>query len=134
MGLVLIVDNDPKTAEVIGRAVRALGRETSIVCSGEDALQSLGERLPDLVLIDADMPGMSGVQTLELIRWMPGRARMVPVVLYGPEHDSAARREGQRLGANDFWVTSELNFTTFAKMLDRTVARVDAPRPLADAS
>src|SRR4051812_35584911 len=133
MGLVLIVDNDPKTAEVIGRAVRALGRETSIVCSGEAALQSLSERLPDLVLIDADMPGMSGVQTLELIRWMPGRARMVPVVLYGPEQDSAARRESQRLGANDFWVTSELAFNTFAQMLDRTAPRTRVAQPLADA-
>lgn len=67
MKKVLIVDDEPGVGTVL---LTALGNDydVSTATSGEQALELLARGAPDLILLDIDMPGMSGLEVLEQLR------------------------------------------------------------------
>lgn len=70
---VLIVDDSRAMRIIVARTLRQAGWEALDIeeaSSGADAVEKLGERLPDLVLSDWNMPHMSG---LELLEWLQER-------------------------------------------------------------
>ena len=84
-------------ADVLG----ARGYRTSTAASGEEALARIAADMPDLVLLDVMMPGMSGYDVCRAIRADPACA-VLPVVLVtalDPEHE---RVKGLEAGADDF--------------------------------
>lgn len=92
---ILVVDDQADLAEMIAAMVQRQGHAVRIAGSAEEALVSVGEQRPDLVLTDLGMPGMSGLDLAEALqsRW-PG----LPVALvtgWGPQVDhERARRAG----------------------------------------
>jgi CheY-like chemotaxis protein len=84
----LLIEDNPDDAFMIGRAMRRTGPAVRMrVCSdGVSGLAFLrdcindGSALPDLILLDLNMPGMSGFETLVEIRQNP-RTRTIPVVI-----------------------------------------------------
>ena len=69
---ILIVDDDPNETMMTKRVLSKSGFEVMVeaVASGEDALELLRNKddLPSLIFLDLKMPGMSGIETLRLIR------------------------------------------------------------------
>ena len=66
---VLLVDDDELIQSSTGKILKVLGHAPTVVGGGEDALRHLQEGLePDVVLLDLNMPGMSGAETLARIR------------------------------------------------------------------
>lgn len=65
---VLIVDDDPVSALLAGEYLKSLGFTTEVVGDGQAALTRMEARLPDLVICDRRMPGLSGVELLEIVR------------------------------------------------------------------
>ena len=86
---VLLVDDDEDVRFLLVRMLRKAGVERVVaVAGGEEALASLGSGpLPDLVILDQNMPGMDGVQTLALIR---NRYPVLPVLISSGQPDIAA--------------------------------------------
>lgn len=80
-GRVLIVDDDPDARELVSRCVEEAGLVADAVESGEKALEFLGEKEVDLILLDLLMPGIDGFATLERIRSLPERSTVPVVVL-----------------------------------------------------
>lgn len=78
---VLVVDDDEQIRHLIGRMLKRLGYQFRSVRSGHKALEVLfnGDEAVDVVLIDAIMPGMSGMELLDKIR---RRAPDLPTVLF----------------------------------------------------
>ena len=68
---ILIVDDDPKTLELLEETLRSAGYETQSVRSGARALEVLASRLVSAVLLDLMMPGMDGFEVLRHIREEP---------------------------------------------------------------
>jgi CheY-like chemotaxis protein len=66
--LVLIVDDDSDTRIVFGTILRHHGFEVVEALNGEQALQLVWERRPDLVIMDLEMPVLNGYETLERLR------------------------------------------------------------------
>ena len=64
----LVVDDDDMMAELVVEHFRAAGYEVKSFGSGEQALAAMEEDLPDVVLCDRRMPGMSGADLLETVR------------------------------------------------------------------
>ena len=83
---VLLVDDDPGSIQIMGRILSEVGR-LRFATSGEDALRLARESQPDLMLLDAEMPGMSGFQVFEAMKAEPELAD-VPVI-FGGVHPSA---------------------------------------------
>ncbi|HQI77565.1 MAG TPA: ATP-binding protein, partial [Candidatus Latescibacteria bacterium] len=67
---ILVVDDDPMVREVLGRMVRAMGHEGILVDGAEAALVALEQDGPkiDLVMSDVLMPGLSGLDLIEVLR------------------------------------------------------------------
>ena len=71
MAHILIVDDDVIIAEVASEALIDAGHACGWVTSGEQALKLLEHRRPDILLLDQDMPGMTGAQVLRQLRSTP---------------------------------------------------------------
>jgi len=67
-GKILIVDDEPQIRRVLRVILTGEKYEVVDVRSGESALEKLREVLPDLVLLDLNMPGMGGLETCKTIR------------------------------------------------------------------
>ncbi|MCG2584185.1 ANTAR domain-containing response regulator [Massilia sp. TS11] len=66
--LILIVDDDPLILSLLGNCLRMAGYEVAQAQSGEAALDYVAERLPDLVSIDVEMGGMSGLELAQRLK------------------------------------------------------------------
>ena len=75
---ILICDDEPDIAEVLGDRLEASGYDVRIVKSAKDCYASVADRLPDLVLMDIQMPEISGIEALVEVR-VVSPARLVAI-------------------------------------------------------
>jgi signal transduction histidine kinase/ActR/RegA family two-component response regulator len=76
----LVIDDIATNRLVASTYLRMLGAAMIEADSGAQALQILATTLPDLVLLDMNMPEMDGIETLRCIRALPGPAARIPVI------------------------------------------------------
>ncbi|SHN47821.1 MtrAB system response regulator MtrA [Cryptosporangium aurantiacum] len=97
---VLVVDDDPALAEMLGIVLRGEGFSPSFVADGEAALTVFRETRPDLVLLDLMLPGMSGLDVCRAVRAESG----VPIVMLTAKSDTVDVVLGLESGADDYVV------------------------------
>jgi len=97
---VLVVDDDPALAEMLGIVLRSEGFLPSFVADGERALSAFREARPDIVLLDLMLPGMSGIDVCRAIRAEAG----VPIVMLTAKSDTVDVVLGLESGADDYVV------------------------------
>jgi diguanylate cyclase (GGDEF)-like protein len=97
---ILIVDDDPGTIRLLGRMLAGVGNLRFAV-NGEDALRLAHEFLPDLVLLDAELPGLSGFEVCRALKADPALAD-VPVIFVTSHSEPAFEVSGFAQGAADF--------------------------------
>jgi two-component system sensor histidine kinase RpfC len=99
---VLLADDNPTNREVLGKILERGGHEVTRVSDGDKALDALEAGHFDIVLLDRNMPGLSGLETLQAIRLMtPGRERL-PVIILSADVTVEAKRECLEAGADSF--------------------------------
>lgn len=98
---VLIVDDEPVNRLVLARMVELLGARSLEAASGDEALDVLREQAVDVVLMDIQMPRMSGIQTVEHLRALPGPNRQAPVVAVTGD-TTRNKRDYLQLGFDDY--------------------------------
>ncbi|KQV87093.1 hypothetical protein ASC91_19435 [Pelomonas sp. Root1237] len=96
----LLVDDDAASVQVLARMLSGLG-ELRFALSGEDGLRLARESPPDLVLVDAEMPGLSGFEVCAALRADP-RLADVPVIIITGHTEVAVEVAGFAAGASDF--------------------------------
>jgi CheY-like chemotaxis protein len=101
--LILIADDDPSEVNLLRALLGHRGMEPCVVSDGLAAISMIRQKLPDAVLLDVNMPLMSGLAVLAKIRLDLGLVRL-PVALLTSYSDSARVSEALRLGANDYIV------------------------------
>jgi len=100
-GKVLVVDDYEPNARCMRELLSAVGCSVQVAVSGEEALRVATADLPDLILLDVTMPGMSGVEVCRELK--ARRATMlIPVVLVTGSQDQTLRVAGLDAGADDF--------------------------------
>jgi CheY-like chemotaxis protein len=101
----LIIDDDPDDRDLIVQAVSEI--DTAINCSfahnGKEAISQLvtGKAMPDLIILDLNMPVMDGFAFLKFRQSVPEIAA-IPVVVHTTADDHSLAREIRSLGANEF--------------------------------
>jgi len=100
-GDILVVDDDPTNREMLKRRLVRNGYTATSVSSGEEALEILVEKRFDLVLLDLMMPGLSGLETLEILQANP-RLRTIPVIMLTAADDMNTMVQCVLTGAEDY--------------------------------
>jgi two-component system, OmpR family, response regulator MtrA len=97
-GRVLVVDDDPALAEMLGIVLRTEGFEPSFVADGDRALAAFRATRPDLVLLDLMLPGTDGIDVCRQIRAESG----TPIVMLTARGDTVDVVLGLESGADDY--------------------------------
>ncbi len=98
---VLLADDDDATRDLVASALRDNGFEVVPVPSGQAAVERVAAGGIDVVLVDAVMPGMSGVETAVAIKAVEQQG-FTPVVLVLARTDTQSRVEGLRAGVDGY--------------------------------
>ena len=102
---VLLVDDDEVNLLLTSLALRERGFAITEATSGERALEVLAGWLPDVVVLDALMPGLDGFQACRALRALPGFESLPVLMLTGLDDDASITR-AYEAGATDFFVKS----------------------------
>ena len=97
----LIVDDTPLNLKLLGDLLAVKGYAVATASSGEEALARPAQEVPDLVLLDVMMPGLSGYDVCRRIRADPATA-LLPVVMVTSLDPQQERVHGIEAGADDF--------------------------------
>jgi two-component system response regulator MtrA len=97
---VLVVDDDPALAEMLGIVLRGEGFEPAFVSDGDAALGAFRREKPDVVLLDLMLPGTDGIEVCRQIRAESG----VPIVMLTAKGDTIDIVLGLESGADDYVV------------------------------
>jgi len=98
---VLVVDDQPDMVTLIVRALESDHYTVSTATSGEGALRSIGERMPDIVVLDYKMNGMDGLEVMKSLR-AGDRTRLLPVLMLTAMSDEPSTRAGFDAGVTDY--------------------------------
>jgi len=121
---VLVVDDDSHIAASLRRALIYEGYAVEVAPDGAMALNRARERMPDLVVLDVMLPGMSGVEVCQRLR----AAGDVPILMLTAKDGTADRVVGLDSGADDYLVKPFAYEELMARI--RALLRRQAPRAL----
>ena len=100
---VIVVDDDVTNLKMAGHILSKSGYRVSAVKSGQAMLDYIKENgSPDLILLDINMPGMDGFETLERLRKMENGVNETPVIFLTASENGESETKGLSLGAMDF--------------------------------
>ncbi len=105
--LILIVDDNPANVTLISSHIKKQNYEFSIATNGNRALELAEEILPDLILLDVMMPGMSGFEVIEKLK-ANELTKMIPVIFLTAATEQEDMVKGFNLGAVDY-ITKPFN-------------------------
>ena len=92
---VMLADDDPVLLEEAADALRGAGFKVVEVADGQEALQEALSRRVDLIVMDASMPEVNGLEACHCLKAMP-KTQKIPVVLMVAKRDPEARMLGER--------------------------------------
>ena len=114
-GRVLVVDDEPNITELVAMALKYVGFDVATASSGRDALSSVGDFRPDLIVLDVMMPDLDG---FEVCRRLRADGIRVPVVYLTARDATEDKVRGLTIGGDDY-VTKPFS-------LEELVARIRA--------
>ena len=95
----LVVDDDPELRPLVGFALRQASYLVVEAASGEEALTLLDRELPDLMILDVNMPGIDGFEVLRRAR---ANGRHLPILMLTVRGEEEDLVRGLDLGADDY--------------------------------
>jgi two-component system KDP operon response regulator KdpE len=126
---ILIVDDEPAIRRALRPPLLELGFQVSEASRGEEALQMLRATVHDVVLLDINMPGIGGIETLRRIRAFAPR---LPILMLTVRDGEEEKVEALELGADDY-VTKPFSTRELIARIRTAVRRVHAPARAEDA-
>jgi len=101
IGKAVIADDEPTCVDLAGRLMRRLGYSVTTAVDGVEAFDAIRRDLPDIVLLDVEMPHLSGIEVCRRLKSDPA-TRLIPVVLITGLSATEDRVRGIEAGADDF--------------------------------
>jgi two-component system phosphate regulon response regulator PhoB len=127
MSRVLVVEDEAAVAELIALNLRHAGYEVSLAGDGDQALAAVAAVLPDLVILDWMLPGLSGHALAR--RWRADeRTRNLPIIMLTARADEVDKVAGLDAGADDYLTKPFSPAELMARI--RAVLRRKAPEAL----
>ncbi|MGV7234805.1 MAG: phosphate regulon transcriptional regulator PhoB [Nitrosomonadaceae bacterium] len=98
---ILVVEDEPAIQELILYGLRQAGHETFCAGDAEQAMKIVNDVLPDLVLLDWMLPGMSGIEFAKMLRQVP-RTKNIPIIMLTARTEESDKVSGLEVGADDY--------------------------------
>jgi len=124
----LVVDDEFGNRDMLSRRLERRGFAVEVAASGDEALLKIKSSQFDLILLDNMMPGMSGLDLLQLLR-ATHSAGELPVIMVTAQAESANIVKALRCGANDY-VTKPIDFPVVVARIESQLSRLEAERAL----
>ncbi|GAA4253190.1 response regulator [Azospirillum formosense] len=126
---ILVADDEPSIVLSLQVLLQKAGFAVRIARNGEEALESVAESTPDLILLDAMMPRRDGFDVCQSLRANPAY-QSLPIIMLTAKSRDVERQKGMALGATDYitkpFSTRDL-VTTVRKYLTSESNRDSAP-------
>jgi len=122
--LILVVDDEPRMIRFIRMNLELEGYKVLEATNGLEALERVREDLPDLVVLDVQMPEIDGFEALEHIR----QVSTVPVIMLTVKADEEDKVRGLELGADDY-VTKPFSPRELSSRIKALLRRLEMPSP-----
>jgi DNA-binding response OmpR family regulator len=97
---ILVIDDDPKTVEIIRLRLESDGFQVSSAGDGQSALDRIRGESPDLVVLDLMLPRIEGFDLCHIVRTEIGSA--VPIIMLSARSTEDDKLTGLKLGADDY--------------------------------
>jgi DNA-binding response OmpR family regulator len=124
---VLVVEDEQDIAGLIKHTLERTGdMDIEVVTGGDAALKTVSERPPDLVLLDLNLPVLSGLEVCRILRARPETAH-VPIIILTARTSESDRVTGLDIGADDY-ITKPFSLRELAARV-RAVLRRGRPGP-----
>jgi two-component system, OmpR family, phosphate regulon response regulator PhoB len=127
---ILVVEDEPSIQALIEVNLHRAGHAVQLAADAETARRLVQEALPDLVLLDWMLPGMSGIDFARLLR-SEARTRMLPIIMLTARAEEREKIEALELGADDY-VTKPFSPRELVARI-KAVLRRHAPQATEDA-
>jgi two-component system phosphate regulon response regulator PhoB len=98
---VLVVEDEPDIAALVAYQLTREGYRVETAGSGPEGISAVHREVPDLIVLDRMLPGLSGDEVLRLLRAQEA-TRAVPVLMLTARREQEDRIEGLELGADDY--------------------------------
>lgn len=122
----LVVDDEPNLLRAVAACLRSEGYDVLTARSGRDALATLAETIPDLIISDIRMPVMHGHEFVLRIRSSP-RTALIPVIFLTAKDHKEDRVEGFRTGV-DAYITKPFEPEELLAVITSIFSRVERTR------
>lgn len=98
---ILIVDDDPRITDLLRRVLAYEGYSVTTAATGQEALNRVLERPPDLIILDIMLPGLNGLEVAQRLR---AAGDSIPILMLTARDTVADRVQGLETGADDYLV------------------------------
>jgi two-component system, OmpR family, alkaline phosphatase synthesis response regulator PhoP len=125
---VLVVEDEHDIAGLIKHTLERNGdMDVETIASGDEALKAVIERVPDLIILDLNLPVLSGLEVCRILRTRPNTAR-TPIIMLTARTSESDRVTGLDVGADDY-VTKPFSLRELAARVRAVMRRRHVPEP-----
>jgi DNA-binding response OmpR family regulator len=125
MSQILVVEDDPDIAQLIGHYLEKAGHTVEVLSSGKAVMPKVRRHPPDLVVLDLMLPELDGLMICQAMRTDPQTAA-IPIIMVTARGDEADRITGLELGADDY-VTKPFSPKELAARVTALLRRATRP-------
>src|SRR3984893_6978405 len=125
---VLVVDDEEHITELVAMALGYNGFEVERVASGRAALDAVGRRRPDLIVLDVMLPDLDGFEVARRLRGSEGAGIRVPIIFLTARDTTADKIQGLRLGS-DGSVTKPFSIEELVERVKAVLRRAGGAGP-----
>jgi DNA-binding response OmpR family regulator len=119
---ILMIEDDPNSRQIVRLATEAQSYTLTEASTGDEGLELARASNPDLILLDINMPGMSG---LDVCRKLRAEGSLVPIIMLTAKSDTIDKVVGLEVGADDY-VTKPFEVRELMARIGAHLRRSDA--------
>jgi len=114
---ILIADDDALFLHIVSKILTEAGFEVITAGSGEEALKILSRKNPALIILDSNMPKMSGEEVCKKLKKSESNKRTIPIIILSGLEDEDSIKRFTESGCDDYFPKSKLiyNFSSALK-------------------
>ncbi|MDA1208941.1 MAG: response regulator [bacterium] len=113
-GSIIIAEDDSVLREIYYKKFALNGYDIRTCENGEQAIAAVEERIPDVLILDVNMPVMDG---FEVLSRFPKEQRPFPIIMLTNFGYDSNRKRGDELGADDYFIKSDMTIRKLMEMV-----------------